>query len=235
MRSTQIAGTVPAENGCLLLRGLQTAQTEHLSSPSRKGEAVVEQSSESVVKTCAVTAGAMLSYEGVIRKRLRLKGHPDIPSFQEELPEPPALVSSEDPAASRSDDEPAPAPAESKSDGDIHQRTDEIQPGRAEPPAVEGEDEIQKDTRTEAEKRHDEVSHQREKERLRKVAGKSYREHVEVSFLLTYWALIASIVLIARTEAVLLTPPTGCSPRNLLATKIRTVRAGLQQAAYGGA
>lgn len=95
----------------------------------------------------------MLSYDGVIRKPLRLKNRPPITPYEERFP-----VDT------------------SRADGGIY---DEITPTKS-AELDEDRDERQVDTRTEAQKRHDDVMLQREKESLRREASKSYKERVEV-------------------------------------------------------
>lgn len=118
----------------------------------------------------------MLSYDGIIRKRLRLKGHPDIPPFQENTTDS-AMLSAENLSG---------VAAEEVTEHHSSPLDSEIQPAGAQSRGGEQRESKEDgqnihDTRTEAQKGHDEVSQKREKERLSKIAGKSYREHIDVS------------------------------------------------------
>lgn len=97
----------------------------------------------------------MLPYDGVIKKRLQLKGQLPIPPY-------------------------APAEIEEGEEGSLRELRPSLPPN---PPDVEAEitSGRQEDTRTEAQKKRDQVMLQREKEALRKEAEKSYKERVEVS------------------------------------------------------
>lgn len=123
----------------------------------------------------------MLSYEGIIRKRLHLKGHPEIPAYHDESPES-AMLSAENLSgigAGETAENPT-SPVESEIQPGGSQSRDEDQQGVEE--GRMNDDSRDKDTRTGAEVRHDETGQQREKERLSKIAGKSYREHIDVSY-----------------------------------------------------
>lgn len=124
-------------------------------------------------------SGNLISYHGVIRKRLRLKGHPEIPPYKErELLKEDVTPSSEQTAVE------APLPQ--------HVEDNTITPVRVEPNETDENADNEKaertspsaknDTRTEAERRHEEILQAREEERLRKEASKSYREKVDVRF-----------------------------------------------------
>lgn len=121
----------------------------------------------------------MISYHGVIRKRLRLKGHPEIPPYKETAtPSEDAIPSSEQTAV----ETPQPDPTEE----------DEITPVR---PKHNTDDNVENehndrsdshtgksDTRTAAEQRHDEIMLAREAEHLRKEASKSYSDKLNVRY-----------------------------------------------------
>eukprot|EP00177_Eucheuma_denticulatum_P000880 GFKZ01001597.1.p2 GENE.GFKZ01001597.1~~GFKZ01001597.1.p2 ORF type:complete len:114 (+),score=13.69 GFKZ01001597.1:103-444(+) len=91
----------------------------------------------------------MLSYDGVIRKRLQLKGHPPIPPYSPQ-PDPEPQPPVQNPPSA-----PTPSPTSPPSQSAL------------------------RDSRTDAQKRYDEVLQQRENERLRREAQTSYKDHVE--------------------------------------------------------
>lgn len=113
----------------------------------------------------------MLSYDGVIRKRLRLKGHPEIPEY--------CTPQSELAAAAE-----AKAQEETNGATEVNRPSDEVAAnvelkGEASADGQRAEGEHEVDARTDAQKRHDKVATLREKERLRKLASQSYREKVD--------------------------------------------------------
>lgn len=124
----------------------------------------------------------MMPYEGVIRKRLRLKGHPEIPPY-----EPTATSEGEAEAQSSEQTAVEGRPTEPEHDDEITP----VREKRSEGTASEEEEQRQRkdsgdkqrDKRTEAERRRDEIMTAREEERIRKDASKSYREEVDVRFI----------------------------------------------------
>lgn len=134
----------------------------------------------------------MISYEGVIRKRLRLKRHPEIPPYK-----PP--VQNDDPVHADNPEE-HPSSEHTHQDHQQHQHhhhdedDDEITPvtnsqhdqssSSSTPVPTDSADRA--DTRTDAERRHDQVVLLREEQRLRKEASKSYREKVDVRLVSFY-------------------------------------------------
>lgn len=102
----------------------------------------------------------MMSYTNVVRSRLRLKGQPPIPDCE------------------ASNDELVKHQSDSERDSDSEEKNT-FNDANSEVP--EDKDQEAEDTRTEAQKQYDSVVARREKGILRKAAGKSYREQVEVS------------------------------------------------------
>lgn len=128
----------------------------------------------------------MLSYDGVIRKRLRIKGQPEIPPYEEEEAETTVPVSADMPSAYRGNENHADGNGSvAETDEAQYDDVDEVEPVQGDVGEVIGAQNVQ-DTRTEAQKQHDEMLQRREKELLRKAASKSYREHVEVCFSVLY-------------------------------------------------
>lgn len=142
----------------------------------------------------------MLPYEGVIRKRLRLKGHPEIPQYRDDS------ASAEVPSASAPCAELQPQPPAARGEGGGVEE-DEITPvGGGTGKGGESDDDNEneaatkrddkacvkeeieasaaRDVRTETERRHDDAGLAREKALLRKEASKSYREKVDVCYML---------------------------------------------------
>lgn len=134
----------------------------------------------------------MLPYDGVIRKRLRIKRQPPIPDFVDVADAAPTTSASVQPVGVGT--------------SDIHDDVDEIQPAhpveRSTERVVDADDEVPSedgdkpdeadeteeghsevaDKRTLAERRFDETAAAREEDRLHREATKSYREKVDVSF-----------------------------------------------------
>lgn len=130
----------------------------------------------------------MLSYEGVIRKRLRIKGHPEIPPYERGEDKATILASADiEPDAPRSEARPADEGAVDADDAQ-YDDVDEVEPAVDNIAEVIGVQEV-KDKRTEAQKQHDEILQKRETELLRKAAAKSHKEQVEVccAFLWCSW------------------------------------------------
>lgn len=125
----------------------------------------------------------MLSYDGVIRKRLRIKGQREIPPYEEEEAETTVPVSTGVPSAYHGNENHADGNGSvAETDEAQYDDVDEIEPVQGDVGEVIGAQNVQ-DTRTEAQKQHDEMLQHREKEPLRRAASKSYREQVEVCFL----------------------------------------------------
>lgn len=107
---------------------------------------------------------ATLSYDDVIRKRLRLKNKPPIAPYEQESPA----------STARTED---------------HVAFEDITPvAVTERNSDEAEEQV--DTRTEAQRRHDALMGQREKEMMRKEASKSYKERVEVRLLFGFGRIL---------------------------------------------
>lgn len=158
----------------------------------------------------------MISYEGVIRKRLRLKGHPEIPPYK-----PP--VQNDDPGSVHVADNPEehPSSEHTQQDHQQHEDDDEITPvtnsqhdqspssSTPVPTATDSADRT--DTRTDAERRHDQIVLLREEQRLRKEASKSYREKVDVrlvSFYRFYYYYHSDFrIIIPNSFCGVVTPP----------------------------
>lgn len=154
----------------------------------------------------------MLSYDGVIRKRLRLKNHPELPPYPASAPEP---EPKEAPAAEvlptsdvvpQAQEVPAQeSDADSEADYEAP-ATDHAPPPTEDRPSVpdaaaeESEIAPVKDSRTEAQIRHDEIMERRELERMREQASHSYREKVDVRIThkltqqLVFGILVRSVV-----------------------------------------
>lgn len=125
----------------------------------------------------------MISYDGVIRKRLRIKGHPEIPPYEPAESTAVVPVSADIPQPSshggaRQSDESAFDADEAQYD-----EVDDVEPAGS-LAGVIGAREVQ-DNRTEAQRKHDEMLKKREKELLTKAATKSYKEQVEVGCLVS--------------------------------------------------
>lgn len=135
-----------------------------------------------IISSIGFLHNAMISYDGVIRKRLRIKGQPEIPPYEEEETPTTIPVSADVPSAPQRSEGPADG-SSSAFDVDEAQYddVDEVEPVGGDITDVIGGQKVL-DKRTEAQKQHDEVMERREKELLRKDASKSYKEQVEVSF-----------------------------------------------------
>ncbi|CDF35697.1 FAM32A-like [Chondrus crispus] len=120
----------------------------------------------------------MLSYEGVIRKRLRIKGHPEIPPYERGEEKATIFASADiEPDAPQSEARPADERAVDADEAQ-YDDVDEVEPAVGNLADVIGVQEV-KDKRTEAQKQHDEILQKRETELLRKAATKSHKEQVE--------------------------------------------------------
>lgn len=132
----------------------------YMSQHSKLRRPNVYSSVKNVPATDPTTLTDMLSYDDVIRKRLRLKNKPPIAPYEQESP------------------------------ADIARTNSQIIIEKITPVAVakrnSDEADGQRDTRTEAQKQHDAMMRQREKDLLRKEAAKSYKEHVEVRCLFVF-------------------------------------------------
>lgn len=132
----------------------------------------------------------MMSYDGVIRKRLRLKGHPEIPPYVAPVDET-ALAAT--PSSEQTVTGP-PAHADSnlnpgmQNEKSLHPQAREEEGGVGVAGVVEQgqepeqEEEEEQDARTEAEKQHEKIMLQREEERIKRESSKSHREKIDVCY-----------------------------------------------------
>lgn len=139
----------------------------------------------------------MINYDHVIRKRLRLKGHPEIAPHPERVSEDRHIEENHQLVG----DATVEKPVEDNDSG-----AEQQEKLSAEDTPAEGVKEKQQaDTRTEAEKKFDQVAADREEERMRNEASKSYRSRIDVSYIDSFHNTKNSLVY-ATNIMSLLTP-----------------------------
>ena len=115
----------------------------------------------------------MINYDNVIRKRLRLKRHPEIAPHPERVSEDRHIEENHQLLG----DATVEKPIEDNESGAEQQ--DRLSPENT--TTERSKEKQQIDPRTEAEKKFDQVAVEREEERMRNEASKSYRARIDVS------------------------------------------------------